>query len=243
MVMSVLIIAFLGSLSGCGDSADPMGTATVQFIDENGAVLFPSVPGNPLVFIVMPGESRQLIVRVTNSRDGGATIVPVVNEQVTFSLLTPGNGGSITMVNNQTDGNGRAVGLYTAGNNFAMDEVRVTTRAGAAAHVTIMKTGGTGYSITVSPTAPTVQTIAGGSSVITANVKNNGTNVNGVTVNFTQTGGVSVLPASATTDGGGNAGTVFSAGAGATKTTAGVVTASITVDGNTYNAFVVVTYP
>ena len=185
LFLCILTLCVCGC-GGGGSAADPMGTGTVQFIDEKGAVLFPEEAGSPMVFTVLPGETRQLIVWVTNTRDGGATIVPVIGEKVTFSLLTPGNGGSITMVNNETDGNGRAVALYTAGNNFAMDEVRVTTGVGATAHVTIMKQGGmTGSSIaTLSAASPAVA--AGHTTLVTAYVTDGyGHPVMGETVTFT----------------------------------------------------------
>ena len=224
MVMMVLIIAFLGSLSGCGDSADPMGTGTIQFISETGEVLYPEEPGNPLVFIVMPGETRHLIVWVTNARDGGATKVPVIGEKVTFSLLTPGNGGSITIVNDETDGNGRAVGLYTAGNNFATDEVRVTTRVGAAAHVTIMKQGGIVGARISSLAASSTTVAAGQTSIITAMVHDgNGNPMQGEIVTFTllvnesgasfvNASGVYVSSVSVNTDASGSAVAVYHGG-------------------------------
>ena len=41
----LLLCVLMLCISGCGGSggsaADPMGTATVQFIDETGAVLYP----------------------------------------------------------------------------------------------------------------------------------------------------------------------------------------------------------
>jgi len=226
---SVLFLCILAlCVSGCGGSggsaADPMGTATVQFIDEKGAVLFPEEAGSPMVFTVLPGETRQLIVWVTNTRDGGATIVPVIGEKVTFSLLTPGNGGSITMVNNETDGNGRAVALYTAGNNYAMDEVRATTEAGASAQLTILKTGGlVGKQIT-SLTPSSLSVPDGATSVITALVTDgNGNPVMGETVLFSFTVNASgayfitasqanVGTFSATTDASGRAQAVYLAG-------------------------------
>ena len=180
------ILALCGCSGGGGSAADPMGTGTVQFIDETGAVLFPETTGNPLVFVVMPGETRQLIVWVTNAREGGATIVPVIGEEVTFSLLTPGNGGSITMVKDETDGNGRAVALYTAGNNFTTDEIRVTTGVGATAHVTIMKQGGIVGSRISSLTPSSTSVAAGQTSIITAMVTDgNGNPIMGETVTFT----------------------------------------------------------
>jgi len=118
-----------------------MGTATVQFIDETGAVLYPEEGGGLFGFLIDPGESRQLIVKVTNARSDGST-APVVHEKVTFTLLTPQNGGRVTMVKEYTDSSGRAVGMYTAGNNFEIDNVRATTDAGASAECSVYKTGG-----------------------------------------------------------------------------------------------------
>ena len=94
---SVLFLCILAlCISGCGGSggsaADPMGTATVQFIDESGKILVPEEGQGFIWFQISPGQSRQLIVKVTNNRSDGST-VPVVNEYVTFTLLTPANGG------------------------------------------------------------------------------------------------------------------------------------------------------
>lgn len=449
MVRLILIIVCLGSLSGCGDSTDPLGTGIVQFYDVSTGTVITTVT-------VDPGGSLTLVVRVMNLRSDG-TLAPVIGERVTFSLLTPANNGGLTVVNDRTAGNGQAMALYTAGNNFAIDSVRVTTGAGAVATITINKTGGivgprisnltasstsvangqtsiitatvtdgnnnpmmgeavtftiptndsnacfinaanacvlsvvvttdgsgnaravyhggsqwpnvdvydtvratlangstnflvmtrtaatplaltvtatptsvaagqvsiitarltgnnnagvtvffslpvnssgatlsassaitdgagsavviytagannptqtvtdsvqasagtmsgavaitrtgagttAGYSIDVKAEPETVAA-GGGSSVITANVKNNlGTNVSGVTVTFTQTGGLSVLPATSITDGSGNAVATFTAGSGTAGTTAGVVTATITIDGATYTDAVVVNY-
>ena len=212
------------SCGGGGSAADPMGTGTVQFVDETGAVLVPKEPGNPLVLSVMPGESRQLIVWVTNARDGGKTIVPVIGEEVTFSLLTPGNGGSITMVKDETDGNGRAVGIYTAGNNFETDEVRATTKVGATAQVTIMKTGGiVGARISSLAALPTT-VAADQTSVVTAKVTDGNGNpmmgeavmftlpVNASGASFVNAAGVYVSSVSVTTDASGNATAIYTAG-------------------------------
>ncbi len=217
LFLCILTLFVGGCGGGSGSSADPMGTGTVQFIDEKGAILYPQTAGNPLVFTVMPGETRQLIVWVTNARNGGATIVPVIGENVTFTLLTPGNGGSITRVNDETDAKGWAVGLYTAGNNFATDEVRVTTGVGATAHVTIMKAGGTVGPRLASLAASPTSVAAGGSSVITATVADgNGNPMIGETVTFTlpvnASGGGFVSSATAVTDASGIAEVIYQAG-------------------------------
>lgn len=191
---SALFLCILAlCVSGCGGSggsaADPMGTATVQFIDEAGKVLVPTTTGGPFAFTVYPGESRQLIVWVTNARvdkDGKTTIVPVVNEYVSFTLLTPANGGSIRMVKERTDSSGRAIAMYTAGNNYAMDEVRATTEAGASAQLTILKTGGLVGTQISSLTASSTTVVDGQTSVITANVTDGNNNPKqGEAVTFT----------------------------------------------------------
>ncbi len=229
---SVLFLCILAlCVSGCGGSggsaADPMGTATVQFIDEDGKVLVPQEGGGLFAFVIMPGESRQLIVKVTNARvdkTGATTTVPVVNEYVSFTLLTPANGGSIRMVKERTDSSGRAIAMYTAGNNYAMDEVRATTEAGASAQLTILKTGGlVGKQIT-SLTPSSLSVPDGATSVITALVTDgNGNPVMGETVLFSFTVNASgayfitasqanVGTFSATTDASGRAQAVYLAG-------------------------------
>jgi len=240
-VMLVLITVFLGSLSGCGDSTDPLGTGIIQFYNATTGTVITTVD-------TQPNGTLTLVVRVMNLRSDG-TLAPVIGERVTFTLLTPANGGGLIVVKDRTAGNGQAMAVYTAGNNAVPDSVRATTSTGATATITITKTGIIvgAYGITVEAVPETVPA-AGGSSVITATVTDNaGDAVRGIAVTFTQTGGVSVLPASATTDGSGNAVVVFTAAAAAdpltaSGTTAGVVTASITIDGTTYTDAVVITY-
>jgi adhesin/invasin len=135
MVMLVLIAVFIGSLSGCGDSADPLGTGIIQFYDVTTDTVITSTT-------TQPGGSVTLVVRVLNLRSDGKTLVPVIGEKVTFTLLTPGNGGGLTVVNDRTAGNGQAMAVFTAGNNSATDSVRATTGSGATASITITKTGG-----------------------------------------------------------------------------------------------------
>jgi hypothetical protein len=66
---------------------------------------------------------------------------------------------------------------------------------------------------------------------------------NGLTVTFTVTGAGTVAPASVTTDGSGNAVTVFTGDGIAATDQTDVVKASITVGGNTYTSAVLVAYP
>lgn len=214
---SVLFLCILAlCVSGCGGSggsaADPMGTATVQFIDETGAVLYPEEGGGLFGFLINPGESRQLIVKVTNARSDGST-APVVHEKVTFTLLTPQYGGRVTMVKEYTDSSGRAVGMYTAGNNFEMDNVRATTDAGASAECTVYKTGGlVGAVVALSANPSEVEPL--GFSTITATVTSSGNPVKGQQVTFalTTSNGASLSETSGTTDASGQTTTTYQAG-------------------------------
>jgi hypothetical protein len=212
-------------LYGCG-GADPLETGTVTLTADPT-----TVEANGIC---------TLTATVTYLDNAGAT-VPAMGKEVTFQMLTA-NGGHILVVNNRTASGGVAKAIYTAGNNLFPDVVRVTTSDGATAALTIKKTGLSAFGITASA-APATLTAANSNSVITATVKNNeGTFVNGLIVTFTVTGGGTVAPASATTGGNGNAVTIFTGNGGATGDTS-VVTASVTVSGNTYTAAVVITYP
>jgi hypothetical protein len=179
----------------------------------------------------------------------GTTIdIPVSGVTVFFSIPARNTGWpALSTYSGVSDGNGVVTTVYSPGNASPNDTVNDTVQAnladGSSRAVVITRTAGTttGYSITVTPAAPTVP-LAGGSCVITANVKNTGANVIGVTVSFTTTAG-SVSPSSRTTDANGNAETTFTTPVvGLAGQTAGVVTASITADGNEYAASVVVQY-
>jgi hypothetical protein len=140
---------------------------------------------------------------------------------------------------------------YKAGTNVSGTEVedivQVVLGNGAASSILITRAASSStsaFSITVGAGSLTSKAA---SSVVTANVKNNlGMAVSGVTVNFAVTG---VLPygtlsvASATTDGSGNAVTIFTGNGAAATNATSVVTASITVSGNTYTSAVIITYP
>jgi len=176
--MLVLITVFLGSLSGCGDSADPLGTGILQFYDVTNGNVITSVT-------VDPGGSLTLVVRVMNLRSDG-TLAPVIGERVTFTLLTPLNGGGLLVVNDRTAGNGQAMALYMAGNNFAIDSVRATTGAGAIATLTINKTGGIVGARISSLAASSTSVADGETSIITANVTDGNNNpMMGEPVTFT----------------------------------------------------------
>jgi hypothetical protein len=186
--------------------------------------------------------------RIDPTGDGKTVDIPVSGVTVFFSIPARNTGSpALSTYSGVSDGNGIVTTVYSPGNASPNDTVNDTVQAnladGSSRAVVITRTAGTttGYSITVTPAAPTVP-LAGGSCVITANVKNTGANVIGVTVSFTTTAG-SVSPSSRTTDANGNAETTFTTPVvGLAGQTAGVVTASITADGNEYAASVVVQY-
>jgi adhesin/invasin len=191
---------------------------------------------------VPAGGDQSVITATVTNADNEA----VSGQTVSFAFLTNESGATLSASSAVTDGGGKAVVTYQAGNNNPTFAVQDTIRAGitgSAGAVVITRTLGrapTTYSIEVTANPTPLLVIGGGSSVVTAEVT--GPSMSGVTVNFTTTAGA-VSPSSATTDFSGKAQTVFTVGAGVTKTTAGVVTASITVDGNTYSASAIITYP
>lgn len=208
-VMSLLIIVSLGSLSGCGDSADPLGVGIIQFYDATSGTVVTSMT-------VDPGSSLTLVVKVKILRSDG-TLAPVIGERVTFTLLTPVNGGGVTVMNDRTAGDGQAMAVYTSGNNFGIDSVRATTGSGATATLTITKTGGLIGARIATMTASPLTVESGGSSVITAKVTDGNSNpMQGETVTFSLpvngSGASFATPVSVATDAGGNAVVIYRAG-------------------------------
>jgi adhesin/invasin len=208
-VTSLLIIVSLGSLSGCGDSVDPLGVGIIQFYDATTGVVVTSMT-------VDPGSSLTLVVKVKILRSDG-TLAPVIGERVTFTLLTPVNGGGVTVMNDRTAGDGQAMAVYTSGNNFGIDSVRATTGSGATATITITKTGGLIGARIATMTASPATVGSGGSSVITATVTDGNSNpMQGETVTFTLpvngSGANFATPVSVATDAGGNAVVIYRAG-------------------------------
>ena len=212
LFLSILALCVCGC--GGGSAADPMGTATVRFVDESGSIISSTSVG--------VNGTITLRIKVTNTRSDG-TAVPVVNEQVSFVIVNSGNGGSLTVSNDHTGSDGTATALFKSGNSMYSDNVRVTTEAGSTASIYINKTGGlTEPSIkTIAASSPSV--VAGQTSVITVNIADGaGGAVMGVLVTFTipvngsgavfSYGGGTGLTYSTYTDVGGNATAVYKAG-------------------------------
>jgi hypothetical protein len=184
---------------------------------------------------------------ITATVTGGSTAAGIT---VYFTLPVNGSGATLSAPSATTDNSGKAVVIYQPGPNTATINVQDAVQAAvgtATSAVAITRTGSStsAFSITVSA-SPATLTLVNANSVIAAKVMNNaGTAISSVSVTFTVTGGGTLpAPETATTDGSGNAVIIFTGGpAGRLTGETDVVTASITVGGNTYTNAVVITYP
>lgn len=230
----ILLLIMVLAISGCGSgatSADPLGTDTISVA---------AVPTS-----LGAGESSIITATVLHA-DG--TAAPL--RSVAF-IISPNNSGGTITVNDDGKNNGIATATYTAGDTLATSNIQDTVIArienGASAPVLITRTGSSASALSITTSAtPATLTVDNSNSVVTANVKNNaGTVISGVTVTFSVTGGGTVpAPGTATTDVSGNAVIIFTGGPGVRPTgETDVVTASITVSGNTYTSAVIITYP
>jgi len=242
MIISILLWG-LFFISGCGDGV------TEGTLNTTGAAV--DLKTDTAASGMYAGQ--RCILTATLTDKSSATLS---KQQIFFSIPVNESGATLAAQSGITDSLGRAYTVYTAGSNHPGVPVQDTIQANIkefSGFLIITRTGGSSpdFTITVVAAPPTL-TADDSSSIITANVKNNvgsGTPVNGVTVTFTVTGGGSVSdPGTATTDGNGNAVITFTGGSGdppkgrATGET-DVVTASITVGGNTYTDAKVITYP
>ena len=204
---------------------------------------------------VAAGQTTVVTAKVT---DGNSN--PMQGETVTFTLpvnesgarFVSASGAGVASIPVTTDASGNAVAVYFAGSTSpsvdVYDTIRATLANGSSNSVVITRSAGTAptaYNIAVDA-SPTALTATTSNSVVTATVTSGTTAISGVTVTFTVThgGGAGSVspPGTAITDGSGNASIIFTGAGGGTDDT-DTVTASITVDGNTYSASVVITYP
>lgn len=163
---------------GCGDtSGDP--TAQITLKADKTEVS----PGGSAVI------TATVVKAVGTKADATAEAIvtqPGWGENVTFKLLTA-NGGQLSTAIQKTDGNGVAMTVYTAGNNYSNDTIQATLDNGMTASIVITKTGGiTGARISKleGPTSPVAENQT---AVITATVTNQETNqpLMGEAVTFT----------------------------------------------------------
>jgi len=184
----------------------------------------------------LSGERLRLSASVTTLKAGENSIIeatvtdsagsPVAGEVVTFSPMINNSGMTLTTLGTGiTDASGRAIAVYTAGNNNAANDVQDTVEAeidgGASSGAVIITRAGSagssvapGYHLTLTASATSLP--AGGHSVLTAMVKNSAGNpVNGLTVDFaipSNASGATLSATSATTDAAGRAVVYYTAG-------------------------------
>lgn len=195
-------------------------------------------------------QSSVVTVFVSDSSDK-----PISGATVFFSIPVANSGSpALTAYSAVTDGLGKATTVYAPGNaspdQTVSDTVEARLANGSSRSVVITRKGsgtGSGYSITVNAD-PLTLTSKNGNSIVTAKVTTSdaATAIGGVTVTFSVSGGGAVgtvSPATAITDGSGNATTVFTGNSGAAAGSTNAVKASIAIGGGTYTAAVVITYP
>jgi hypothetical protein len=165
----------------------------------------------------------------------GASFINAAGASIATITITTGNGGIASAV--------YRAGAHDSGTTV-QDTVQGVLSNGATSAVTITRNAGvTGYVLTVTanPSTLTAQT---GSSIVTANVRDNtGIAVVGTVITFSKTGaagGGQPSPVSASTDTNGNAITVFT---GAAPSGTAIIQATTTIGGNNYTGAVAITVP
>jgi hypothetical protein len=234
---------------------------TVQGILSNGAlnsvvITRSSGAGASIALSASPatvsgGQTSVITATVTGGTNSGANeavtlTIPVNNSGASFINAS---GASVSTVTITTGSGGNASAIYRSGTNFTGTSVQDTVQGllsnGAfnAVTITVRSTGVTGYVVTVTAN-PTTLTTPSGSSIVTANVRDNaGIAIVGITITFSKTGaagGLQPSPASATTDANGNAITVFT---GAAPSGTAIVQANTTIGGVIYAGAVAITVP
>jgi hypothetical protein len=227
---SLFLAVILAVLAGCGSggmNSNPVTTGT-----KGQIALFAASQTT-----VGAGQSSILTVNVT---DGTA---PLSSQTVTFSLLKSGSGApTLSAASVTTDGRGNAITIYSPGTasptTSVEDIVQASLANGSTAVVSITRSSttvaSTGIAVLATLSASQTTVSAGQSSIITAKVTDGaGAPVSGQTVTFSMVKSGSGVPAlsaaSATTDGLGNAITIYSPGAASpTASVEDIVQASIT---------------
>ena len=205
------------ALLGCGgeNDADPTSRITLTVSPADGVE-----PGGSAIItatVARPGGTQ-----TSTTTDGTTTTTTDKKgwgETVTFRLLTA-NGARLSKLSQETDGNGIATTVYTAGNNYRQDVVEAVIENGMSASVVIVKTGNvTGAAMTL--TADPASVKPGGYSVVMATVTLGG-DANkpliGETVEFNliqNNSGAGLIINSAVTDATGQATATYRAGGSA----------------------------
>jgi hypothetical protein len=225
-----MAIIISGCEGGGATGGDPLGTDGIT-VEASATSL---------------SAGQESVITATVVRLNG---LPATDRDVSFTFSTNNTGGTLRVVNDQVDGQGKAVAVYTAGYNSHVNDVQDTIQASlsndAAAAVVITRIATSifvGYVVTVTST-PSTLTTRTGVSLITANVKDNiGTNYVNAPIAFTVTvagGGTATVTSPATTDGNGNAISTYRSFH--TEATSDIVTA--TIIGTTITGATIITVP
>lgn len=182
---------------------------------------------------IAAGNSTLVRASVTTG-DGAA----VAGTAVTFSVATNNSGASLVPLNGGvTDASGVAVATYTAGSNnptVAVQDIIQASITGATGAIIITRTSSagtsTGLKLTFTSSLPSLE--AGASCILTATVRDSSNNVvadEPVTFSFIDNlSGAHLSTYSTTTDAGGEATTVYTAGSVTAATVQDIIQASIT---------------
>ena len=213
---------------------------------DSGIARIASIAASPTS--VVEGRSSIITVNVTDGTK------PLDGEAVTFNIPINASGASfvdasgvnVPSISVTTDAGGKAVAVYLGGGDSpgitVYDTVRAALTNGSSTSVEITRSAGvSGYLVTVTANPSTLTSLTG-SSIVTANVKDNiGIAASGIAVTFSTSGAGVLQPAtaSATTGATGNATAVFT---GAVTGTV-VVQASASINGITYTGAVIITIP
>ncbi|MDM7988322.1 MAG: hypothetical protein QUS13_13410 [Smithella sp.] len=169
------------------------------------------------------GETTLVTATVTTGSGS-----PAQGQTVSFSFAASPSGGALSTISGTTDASGRAVASYTAGSDnptLTVQDIIQAGTTGATGAVILTRTaggssqGGLVLTLTANPSAAT----PGNTSVLTARVVNGDNQpVTGLAVTFeflANNGGSSLNPLTGTTDGSGNAVSVYTAGTTASSET------------------------
>jgi hypothetical protein len=214
-VYMLMACCLLVSLVGCGgESGDPTARIT-----ELKAVPDTVTPGGSAVITATVIKAGGTTTTATATTTIEATTSSAWGVNITFKLLTA-NGAHLSTLTQQTDGDGKASIVYTAGNNYNQDVIQATLENENSASLIIKKTGivpGRSIIITDPSTSPSVK--ANGYVSITAQVTDNSSGseqpISGETVEFKlieNGSGASVKVQSAVTDAAGKATALYQAG-------------------------------
>jgi hypothetical protein len=197
--LMLLLLTVIFGCSGGATSGDPLGTDSIK-VEASAASV---------------GAGQESVITATVVR---LNQLPATDRSVFFAFRTNNTGGTLRVVNDDVDGQGKAVAVYTAGSNSPVsnvaDTIQVSLSTGAAAVVVITRSGtGRIFTLKANPTTLT----ANQSSVITATITDNKNSpVSGETISFSipaRNSGSPILTAySGVSDSNGMVTTIYSPG-------------------------------